>query len=82
MNEHTPNTDQVRDLWRAGRHMQLGLSIYLDGERSEGEFDRWLAEVERAAAEKAWDECARAQLEYEQSVRREWPWNPYRKETR
>ena len=80
MNDYTPDTDHVRDLWRAGRHMQLGLSIYLDGERTEGEFDRWLAEVERAAAEKAWDELA-------QKLAHDWYWhdggkdeNPYRKE--
>ena len=64
MNDYTPDTDHVRDLWRAGRQMQLGLSIYLDGERTEGEFDRWLAEVERAAAEKGWDERGRARADY------------------
>ena len=75
MNDYTPKTANVRTAY-----------AYID-EPTEQEvdanfaaFDRWLAEVERAAAEKAWDECIRAQLEYEQSVRAQYPWNPYRKE--
>jgi hypothetical protein len=49
-------------------------------ERAEAEFDRWLAEVERAAAEKAWSE-GHAQA----MANVAWPGqrksNPYRKET-
>lgn len=74
MNDWEASTDDVRHRFSAHQ------GVWDDAD--EARFDRWLAEVERAAAEKAWDECARAQLEYEQSVRREWPWNPYRKETR
>lgn len=33
---------------------------HVTGPESAERFDRWIAEVERAAAEKAWDEGARA----------------------
>jgi len=47
--EYTPTTEEVRQHW--------GIAVDLDRRDSRlAEFDRWLAEVERAAAEKAWSE--------------------------
>lgn len=48
MSEYTPTTDEVRDAY-AGHDFDQAISS--------AQFARWLAEVERAAAEKAWDRC-------------------------
>lgn len=48
MNEYTPTTDEVETHWA---------DVGFAGDRES--FQRWLAEVERAAAEKAWAEGAR-----------------------
>lgn len=83
MNDYTPDTDDVRD------HYEMSASDACNGScgaRSHfAEFDRWFAEVERAAAEKAWDAAG-------ESLARFWDNpapivaiakddNPYRKET-
>jgi hypothetical protein len=57
MNGYTPTTEEVRGDYA---HFQVpGGTDPVTGEFAEGlaEFDRWLAEVERAAAEKAWWEA-------------------------
>ena len=67
MSEYTPTTDEVRGDYA---HFQTpGGTDPVTGEFAEGlaEFDRWLAkhdaEVECAAAEKAWDEGEQAGYE-------------------
>lgn len=61
MSDYTPNTESVREglvaLARsdAARHGDVDLDVVAS--EVAGQFDRWLAEVERAAAEKAWDRC-------------------------
>lgn len=47
--EYTPTTDEVR------RHWGIAVDLHRRDSRL-AEFDRMIAEVERAAAEKAWDE--------------------------
>lgn len=53
MSEYMPTTDEIREDWV--------WDAPTPGMRAEAvaTFDRWLAEVRREAAEKAWDECAR-----------------------
>lgn len=49
MSDYTPTTDRVR--------ADYAETYEGTDERRYARFDRWLAEVERAAAEKAWDRC-------------------------
>lgn len=58
MSDYTPTTDEVRQRYKAGAWLngdrnpdQFNPSVYTPIYFAE--FDRWLAEVERAAAEKA-----------------------------
>jgi hypothetical protein len=46
MSEYTPTTRDVRQYW---------VREWAPSPELEAQFDRWLAEVERAAAEKAWE---------------------------
>lgn len=58
MSEYTPTTDEVRGDYA---HFQVpGGTRPVTGEFAEGiaEFNRWLAEVERRASEKAWSKLA------------------------
>lgn len=60
MSEYTPRTHEIRAAAVVHRapliHRQMPGRTILDAERvALAEFDRWLAEVERAAAEKAHD---------------------------
>lgn len=48
MSDYTPTTEEVRVKYR----LTSGIGMV----DAHNEFDRWLAEVELAAAEKAWDE--------------------------
>lgn len=48
MSDYVPTTEDVREGYVEGTGF---------GEEVYAQFDRWLAEVERAAAEKAWDRC-------------------------
>lgn len=60
MNDYTPNTESVREglvtLARsdAARHGDVDLDVVAS--EVGGQFDRWLAEVERKAAEKAYEQ--------------------------
>ncbi|UOR02043.1 hypothetical protein MUN77_01545 [Leucobacter allii] len=57
MSEYTPTTEQVRNIYAYERENELGWAGLDDDQtifEMQAEFDRWLAEVERAAAEKAW----------------------------
>lgn len=66
--EYTPTTEQVRATYLGGTLIEFR-------EEGFGRFQRWLAEVERAAAEKAWDEG------YWQGINGyTGPGNPYRAE--
>lgn len=68
MSDYTPSTEEIRERW-----------LLFDGgpvPADHAEFDRWIAEVERAAAETAWDD-GRAE-----GFHRSGRSNPYRKETR
>lgn len=49
--QYTPTTDEMR--WVYVRADRAALSR----EEYEAEFNRWLAEVRREAAEEAWDRC-------------------------
>ncbi|UOQ60365.1 hypothetical protein MUN76_15250 [Leucobacter rhizosphaerae] len=76
MSEYTPTTEEVRSAAAT-----LNMCRY-------SEFDRWLAEVERASAEKAWDEaCRDTEQYYKRTVVGipgvdpiKAPMNPYRRE--
>lgn len=63
MSDYTPTTEEVRDDWDA-LMLEGGISegsradANFDSDRRNAQFDRWLAEVERAAAEKAWKRLA------------------------
>lgn len=71
MSEYTPVTDEVRESY-AGFDFDSGIA----GDQ----FDRWHAEVERAAAEKAWDACIAAMRYTDGSaVELEVNINPYRR---
>ena len=72
--EYVPWTEDVRGVYAYDDAYGGGT----DHEKAAA-FDRWLSEVVRQAKEDAWYECERAQLEYAESVRAEWPWNPYRR---
>ena len=78
MNDYTPTTEQIRAVYASGEFAdrQIGPGDYAYEHGDFSEFDRWLAEVERAAAEKAWDD-GRAE-----GFHRSGRTNPYRKETR
>lgn len=90
MSDYTPTTDEVRSRYKAGAWLkgdrnpdQFNPSIYEPAYFAE--FDRWLSEVERKAAEETWNEAVdylsrhwedvapKAVADLEQS-------NPYRKE--
>lgn len=80
--EYTPTTDEVRADYAAG---QINPSDPHCPVRAE--FDRWLAEVERAAAEKAWGECDEVLTSHIDRTSGllqvvtwlTWPTNPYRR---
>lgn len=58
MTEHTPTTDEIVRYYLDGsRDWFPGLTTSERNER----FDRWLAEVRRETAEKAWDEGRKAE---------------------
>lgn len=73
--EYTPSTDEVRASWLVdnSRKEAVKAGPVLDG------FDRWLAEEKRAAAEKAWGDCARA-IQDGLGAWDAYEHNPYRKE--
>jgi hypothetical protein len=64
--EYTPTTEQVRTVYAESRDRDYySPSIekarqYRESGGGQGEFDRWLAEREREAAARAWDEGAKA----------------------
>ena len=64
MNDYTPTTDEVRDsLVHLNKYYaeQYGdVDLLVVESETAAQFDRWLAEVERAAAEKALEEAADA----------------------
>lgn len=74
MGEYTPTTDEAREWYQNGRFND-GLGDW----DCTDEFDRWLADRDRATAERAWDEGFRAGFDVAR-------WggfpllNPYRKE--
>ncbi len=76
MSGYKPTTDEVREAYQEWAWSRRMWSSELEQEDG-GEFDRWLAEVERAAAENAWgacmDEAAKQGTIHE-------PDNPYRRE--
>lgn len=92
MSNYVPTTEEVRDGWvclifDGGAREEAKLDSRWNQELSEAQFDRWLAEVERAAAEKAWAEgwATRASRSYGhlkvgESVPAPRHINPYRKE--
>lgn len=57
MSEHTPTTEQMREWFAEPRSESEAMSPDAHYEAKEM-FDRWLAEVERAAAEKALSKAA------------------------
>ncbi len=67
MSDFTPTTDEVRDSlvylnkYHAKHHGDVDLLVV--GSETAAQFDRMIAEVERAAAEKAWDEGEQAGYE-------------------
>lgn len=77
MNDYTPSTEQIRARYTAG-----------DGDNTEwyeSMFNRWLAEVERSAAQKAWDEgwtkgAESERISFGRKVSYKPKKNPYRKE--
>ncbi|WP_427870563.1 hypothetical protein [Leucobacter luti] len=50
MNEYTPTTEQIEGAFMLGAIEAAGGEDNLDVEETKRMFDRWLAEVERAAA--------------------------------
>ena len=77
--DYTPTTVNVRAVYASGVFFQTGLTSYdVDAVRGAAEFDEWLAEHDRQVAETAWDEAARAVIEFEESVISDHPTNPYR----
>lgn len=85
MSDHTPTTQQVEDGFahepEYEYHNPIGYGAHVQGNRRA--FRRWLAEVERAAAEKAWglgyqngqDSVYTATTEFPNAFE-----NPYRRE--
>lgn len=74
--EYTPSTDEVRLEYMAVRWRKSDIVSF----DARAEFDRMIASVERAAAEKAWDRCVG-----EMPLDTDWKNyyvdnNPYRKE--
>lgn len=77
MSDYTPTTDEVRLEYMAVRWGKSNIVSF----DARAEFDRWLAEIERAAAEKAWGEGTRAQWRLGQTRDIDQiPANPYRRE--
>ena len=68
-------TDEMYDSYLRGQVWAIGT-----GDTAREKFDAWLAEVERAAAEKGWDRCADSAF-YNPGVRGQvdHPVNPYRR---
>lgn len=60
MSDYTPTTEEVRDAY-AGHDFDYAIAG--------AQFDRWLAEVERAAAEKAWTDGWNEGVDFEVYVR-------------
>lgn len=60
MSEILPTTESVRNIYATSREEALEWDGESDDQtifEVQEEFDRWFAEVERAAAEKAWNEA-------------------------
>lgn len=73
MSEYTPTTEEVRRYW---------VGKWVPSAELEAQFDRWLAEVQRAAAEKAVDafeDAVLAHIREHGTSTENWPTNPYRK---
>lgn len=82
MSEYTPTTDEIRTRGLEGADLN---DLNSDEREALEEFDQWLAEVERAAAEKAWDEreaafAADLLKPLGENLMRETTPNPYRRE--
>lgn len=80
MSDYTPTTEEVRQQYVFSDSVIDGTS-FEDPAQGEAEFDRWLAQVELAAAEKAWNRCVG-----EMPIDPDWKNfysdnNPYREET-
>lgn len=74
--EYTPTTDEMRNVYASVQALGIrsGPPGAIEYNHGKAKFDRWLAEVERAAAEKAWHEgFCRGEV----SGGREWPINPH-----
>lgn len=70
MSEYTPTADEVRDSYADGRvgigeWTRFDDSVKRAVEEAYAEFDRMIAQVERAAAEKAWGEGHAAGRDYQ-----------------
>lgn len=84
MSEYTPKTHEIRAAAVNHRapliHRQMFGQTIRGAERvALAEFDRWLAEVQRAAAEKAWDECL-SQMPFDLDWKNQYgDQNPYRR---
>lgn len=81
MSEYTPSTDEVREEFMFG-HQEADMdgNVVVSLNEAFARWGRWLAEVERAAAEKGWDRCADSAF-YNPGVRGQvdHPVNPYRR---
>lgn len=80
MSEYVPRTADVRECYASSGD---GLDFRLRLFERYAEFDRWLAEVQREAAEKAWDRCHDDTHEWYRTVHKTLytaPENPYRKD--
>lgn len=83
MSEYTPTTGVVRGAYVED---QIGYAMpyHIPESEHEERFDRWLAEVERAAAQKAWGEGFQACAEWWEihhwQHTEAFEGNPYRKE--
>lgn len=85
MNEYMPTTQQVEDGFTHEPEYEyanpVGYGAHVRANRRA--FKRWLAEVERAAAETAWDEGVAAAIEAEIKDdgygNTQYPGNPYRR---
>lgn len=81
MSEYTPTTEEMREFFCTPMTESQGINEEFHWEM-EGRFERWIAEVERAAAEKAWLEGADSVF-YNPEIRVyvDYPdENPYRRE--
>lgn len=75
MSDHQPTTEQMREWFAEPRTQAEALSPDAHYEAEEM-FDRWLAEVERRAAEKAYNAGHRAAIRWKRGTLSH---NPYRR---